>query len=134
MPAHVAVDLQTTQRHEMIDITQKVKSAVRASGVDSGICVIYVPHTTAGIAVNENTDPTVRTDILSAIQRTVPREQGFVHPEGNSDSHAQSVLVGASQSFIVDHGKLVLGHWQAIYFVELDGPRSRQVLIKVLAG
>jgi len=134
MPTHVAIDLQTSQRHEMIDITPKVKSAVRAAGIDSGLCVVYVPHTTAGLCINENTDPDVRKDILQAVQRAVPREQGFTHDEGNSDSHAQSVLVGASQSFIVDHGKLVLGHWQAIYFTEFDGPRSRQVLIKVVAG
>jgi secondary thiamine-phosphate synthase enzyme len=134
MPASSQLTLQTSQRHEMVDITSKVKNAVRSAGVDSGMCVVFCPHTTAGIAVNENTDPDVRKDILSAYQRAVPRDQGFSHDEGNSDAHTQSVLTGASHTFIIDHGKLVLGHWQAIYFMEFDGPRSRQVLVKVVAG
>lgn len=134
MPAPVEIRLQTSQRHEMVDITAKVKNAVRAAGIDSGLCVVYCPHTTAGISVNENTDPDVRKDILSAYERAVPREQGFTHSEGNSDSHTMSVLTGASQTFIVEGGKLLLGHWQAIYFMEFDGPRSRQVFVKVLPG
>lgn len=134
MPAATTITLQTSNRHEMVDITAKVKSALRSSGVESGLCCVYCPHTTAGIAVNENTDPAVRKDILSAYERAVPRNQGFTHDEGNSDSHTQSVLTGAQQTFIVENGKLLLGQWQAIYFMEFDGPRSRQVHIKVIAG
>ena len=134
MPAATTITLQTTQRHEMVDITAKVKAALRATGVESGLCCVYCPHTTAGIGVNENTDPSVRTDILSAYTRVIPRDMGFTHGEGNSDSHTQSVLTGAQQTFIVEHGKLLLGHWQAIYFMEFDGPRSRQVHVKVVAG
>lgn len=134
MPAAAELSLKTTERFEMVDITSKVKAAVRATGIESGLCVVFCPHTTGGIAINENTDPDVRTDIAAAYERIVPREQGFKHDEGNSDSHTMSVLTGAQQTFIVDGGKLLLGHWQAIYFMEFDGPRTRQVFVKVVAG
>jgi secondary thiamine-phosphate synthase enzyme len=134
MPAASTIEIKTTQRNEMVDITARVKAAVRTAGVESGLCVVFCPHTTAGIAVNENTDPDVRADVLSAYRRAVPRDQGFTHSEGNSDSHTMSVLTGAQQTFIVEHGKLLLGHWQAIYLMEFDGPRDRQVHVKVAAG
>jgi len=134
MPATTTFEIKTSQRNEMVDITARVKAAVRTAGVESGLCVVFCPHTTAGIAVNENTDPDVRTDVLAAYRRAVPRDQGFAHDEGNSDAHTMSVLTGAQQTLIVEHGKLLLGHWQAIYLMEFDGPRGRQVHVKVAAG
>lgn len=134
MPAAVEIAVASHERHELIDITAKVKQVVKNAGIESGMCVVFVPHTTAGICVNENTDPDVRTDIVHALKKAVPKDQGFVHDEGNSDAHAQAALIGASQSFIVENGKLLLGKWQAIYFVECDGPRTRDVFIKVVGG
>jgi secondary thiamine-phosphate synthase enzyme len=134
MPQATSLEIQTAQRQELVDVTAKVKAAVRAAGVESGLCVVYCPHTTAGITVNENTDPAVRADVLAAYRRLVPRDQGFTHDEGNSDAHTMSVLTGVQQTFIVENGKLLLGHWQAIYFAEFDGPRKRTVHVKVVAG
>ncbi len=127
--------LKTTGRNQFIDITRQVESVVLQSGVKSGICVIYAPHTTAAITINENADPTVRKDIITSLDKLIPwREPFYEHAEGNSAAHIKSSLVGCSQTVIVQNGKLLLGTWQGIYFCEFDGPRTRRVLVKVIEG
>jgi len=115
----------------MIDITGEVKRCVRESGIESGIVVVFVPHTTAGVAINENADPDVVRDILFSMERAVPNT-GLRHIEGNSDAHTKAVLTGASASIIVEGSELMLGTWQSVYFCEYDGPRNREVIIKVI--
>ena len=134
MPKAATIDVQTRERQELVDLTAQVKAAIRASGIESGIAVVFCPHTTAAIAVNENTDPDVRSDLLQHFRKLVPKEAGFRHGEGNADAHILNVLTGPAQTFIVEGGKPLLGRWQAIYLVELDGPRSRQVFVKVVQG
>jgi len=127
--------LKTNGRNQFIDITRQVESIVLQSGVKSGICVVYAPHTTAAITINENADPTVRKDIISSLDKLVPwREPFYEHAEGNSAAHIKSSLIGCSQTIIVQNGKLLLGTWQGIYFCEFDGPRTRRVLVKVIEG
>ena len=129
------ITLKTTGRNQFIDITRQVESIVLQSGVKKGICVIYVPHTTAGITINENADPTVRKDIISMLEKLVPwRETFYEHAEGNSAAHIKSSLIGCNQTVIVQEGKLLLGTWQGIYFCEFDGPRTRRVFVKVIEG
>ena len=118
----------------MISINQEVKSAVTESGVHAGICLIWVPHTTAGVTVNENADPAVVRDILYSTGKTFPVDNHFHHLEGNSDAHIKSSIFGPSLSLIVAEGCLVLGTWQSIYFCEFDGPRKRRYFIKVIEG
>lgn len=115
----------------MVDITSKVEDVVAASGIRSGLCLAQVLHTTAGLTINENADPDVRTDILEHLTRIVPFEQTFRHNEGNSDAHIKASLVGFSESLFVDNASLVLGTWQGIYLCEFDGPRRRYVVVKV---
>jgi len=115
----------------MIDITEQVSEVVKKSGVKSGICTVFVPHTTAGITINENADPDVVHDILSEINKIVPFDDNYRHIEGNSAAHIKASLFGFSQQVIVEDGRLVLGTWQGIYFCEFDGPRNRKVYIKV---
>lgn len=129
------ITLKTTGRNQFIDITRQVESVVLQSGVKRGICVIYVPHTTAGVTINENADPTVRKDIISMLDKLVPwRESFYEHAEGNSAAHIKSSLIGCNQTVIVQEGKLLLGTWQGIYFCEFDGPRTRRVFVKVIEG
>lgn len=114
-----------------MDVTAHVQDAVRQAGVRSGCVVCYVPHTTAGVTIQENADPDVAHDLLWKLEQLVPhRESGYQHGEGNSDSHIKSSLVGVSQTILVEDGRLVLGVWQAVYFAEFDGPRSRELLIR----
>lgn len=128
------IDIKTTTRSEMIDITALVRSAVKRSGVTHGIAVVHCPHTTAGVTIQENADPDVKADMIAHLGRMVPRDAGFKHGEGNSDAHIKSSLVGANLSLIVEGARLLLGHWQAIYFCEFDGPRERRVHVKVISG
>ena len=125
--------IQTHRRVEFVDITQYVREAVAASRIRSGICVVYCPHTTGAITINEHADPDVVYDIGSALGRIVPHSWNYAHAEGNSDSHIQSSLVGASQTLIVHNGNLVLGTWQGIFFCEFDGPRERHFYVKIVA-
>ncbi|MCC6999483.1 MAG: YjbQ family protein [Deltaproteobacteria bacterium] len=129
-----AIDLKTTTRDETIDITSLVRQVVKKLGVDAGICYVYCPHTTAGLTLQENSDPDVKKDLLAQLARMVPRDAGFVHSEDNSDAHIKGSLVGSSLSIPIEKGKLLLGTWQAVFFCEFDGPRSRKVLVKVIAG
>jgi secondary thiamine-phosphate synthase enzyme len=128
------IEVQTRKRTEMIDITAEVQEQVAKSGVRSGLCLVWVPHTTAGLTVNENADPSVRRDILAALDRLVPREGDYTHSEGNSDGHVKSTLCGRDVTLIVEDGALVLGTWQGIFLCEFDGPRRRSVLVRALGG
>ena len=123
--------VKTDRRTQFVDVTAAVARAVQASGVDSGICYVYVPHTTAGVAINEHADPDVASDLEGVFDRLVPRSGLYRHAEGNTDSHAKAVMVGASQMIFVEEGKLVLGRWQGIFFCEFDGPRERKVFVRV---
>jgi len=124
--------VSTRSRTEMIDITGQVQAAVREAGVLNGDVVVFCPHTTAAITINENADPSVVHDILLALDEILPRSNpGFRHDEGNSDAHGKSSLVGCSEQVLLKDGRLVLGTWQALYFCEFDGPRSRRVIVQV---
>jgi len=118
--------INTTKRTEMIDITDKVQDVISKEG----IVIVFVPHTTAGITINENADPDVKTDILRKLDEIVPKDDGYLHAEGNSDAHIKASMMGSSVSVIVEDGKLLLGTWQSIFFCEFDGPRKRRVLVK----
>jgi secondary thiamine-phosphate synthase enzyme len=126
--------VKTDRRTQLVDVTAQVQKAVAASGVGTGICYLYVPHTTAAITINECADPDVAHDVEGALDRLIPTTGPYRHSEGNSDSHVKAVLVGASQIIHVEGGKLVLGHWQGVFFCEFDGPRNRQLQVKVVAG
>ena len=128
------IPISSKSRDEFIDVTGSVQAAVNESGVSEGVCVIYVPHTTAGVTVNENADPSVSRDILAMLARLVPHgDKGYRHTEGNSDSHIKSALVGFSHIIPISGSKLALGTWQGIFFCEFDGPRQRSLLIQVIA-
>ncbi len=131
MGTFAEIPVRTRQREEFINITSEIQRVVRESGVQEGVCVIYVPHTTAGITINEGADPSVVRDILHKLHELVPPYDNYSHLEGNSDAHIKSSLVGASQHVIVHGGRLMLGTWQAIFFCEFDGPRSRRVWVHV---
>jgi secondary thiamine-phosphate synthase enzyme len=126
------LSLQTERRTQLLDVTPAVAKMVLDSGVQHGICHLYVPHTTAGIIVNEGADPDVAHDIEAALERLAPQEGGYQHAEGNADSHIKSALVGSSASVFIAGGRLELGRWQAVFFCEFDGPRQRTVRIKVV--
>ncbi|MCX7990507.1 MAG: secondary thiamine-phosphate synthase enzyme YjbQ [Proteobacteria bacterium] len=128
------IAIKTTKRMEIVDLTSSVVSIVHKSGVKDGICVVYCPHTTSAIAVNENADPTVKQDIINKLAEIVPQNANYRHLEKNSDAHIKNVLIGPSITFIVENGKLELGTWQGVFFVEGDGPRTREVWVKVMAG
>ena len=123
--------VKTSRRTELVNITAEVAPFVAASGVTRGICYLYVPHTTAGVTITEGDDPDVARDIEAALDRLVPRDAEYKHYEGNSDSHIKSSLVGVSQSVLIEGGRLVLGRWQAIFLCEFDGPRHREVHLKI---
>ena len=117
----------------MIDITSAIAGALRASKVKNGVCHIYVPHTTAGITINENADPSVRTDIVNTLNKVIPFNAGYRHMEGNAAAHIKSSIVGHQTTVIVENGSLVLGTWQGIFFCEFDGPRQRSIYAKVIS-
>ena len=123
--------LKTSRRTELVNITAEVARLVAGSGVLSGVCHLYVPHTTAGVTINEGDDADVARDIEAALDRMVPRDAAYKHYEGNSDSHIKSSIVGVSQSLLIEGGRLELGRWQAIFFCEFDGPRQREVHLKI---
>jgi secondary thiamine-phosphate synthase enzyme len=126
--------VKTDQRTQLVDVTAQVQKFVAASGVSTGICYLYVPHTTAAITINECADPDVARDIEGALDRLVPKTGPYRHSEGNSDSHVKSVLVGASQIIHVEGGKLVLGRWQGVFLCEFDGPRERWLQVKIVGN
>ena len=124
------LSIRTRDRSEMVDITSQVEEELRRSGLEDGVCFVYVPHTTAGITINENADPSVIADIQATLNRLIPWEGPYSHLEGNSAAHIKSTLVGNSVMVLVESGRLKLGTWQGIFLCEFDGPRSRKVHIK----
>ncbi len=127
----VTLNVRTSERNQLVDITDQVGKAVRESGISNGTCLVYIPHTTAGVTINENADPTVKRDILMMLGKLVPVSREFRHAEGNSDAHIKATLVGSAVRVIIESGDLVLGTWQGIFFCEFDGPRSRRVHIQI---
>jgi secondary thiamine-phosphate synthase enzyme len=125
--------VKTDRRTQLLDVTAQVQEAVSAAKIANGICYLYVPHTTAGIAINECADPDVARDIEGALDRLIPKAGPYRHSEGNSDSHIKSVLVGGTQIVFVEDGHLALGRWQGIFCCEFDGPRERKLVVKVEA-
>lgn len=121
-----------TSSQGLMDITQEVTEAIKESGVNEGICVVYCPHTTAAITINENADPDVKTDFIAGLDKIFPDFEIFRHVEGNSDAHLKSSAVGASEAIIISGGKPLLGTWQGIYFCEFDGPRKRRFYVKIM--
>jgi secondary thiamine-phosphate synthase enzyme len=124
--------VRTSKQIDFIDITRSVQEAVKKTGAEDGICIVFVPHTTAGITINENADPSVVQDIIMELNKIVPFEDRYHHLEGNSSAHIKASVLGCSQTVFVESGKLALGTWQGIFFCEFDGPRNRKVYVKVL--
>lgn len=127
-------EIKTTNHTQMVDITAQVQNAVAKSGVKDGICMVFIPHTTAAVTINENADPDVVRDFTMEIDKIVPWEDGYLHMEGNSAAHLKSSIIGFSEQVIIEDGRLVLGTWQGLYFCEYDGPRRRKVIVKVIEG
>jgi secondary thiamine-phosphate synthase enzyme len=126
--------IHSTTQSAMMDVTAQVEQAVQASGAAAGICQVFVPHSTAGITLNENADPDVRRDILAALDRLVPAHGDYQHGEGNSPAHVKASLMGASLAVPIQEGRLLLGRWQSIHFCEFDGPRRRTLVVNVVAA
>ena len=126
------ITVRTNRRTELKNVTAEIESFVRDSGIESGVCHLYVPHTTAGIMVNEGYDPDVARDMEGAFDRLVPDSLHFKHSEGNSDSHIKTALVGSSETIFIEKGRLGLGRWQVVFFAEFDGPRTRELLVKLV--
>lgn len=125
-------EIQTKQREEFVEITDQARQLVNESGISSGLLIVYVPHTTAGVTINENADPDVVHDVLLTLRRLIPRDAaGYRHAEGNSDSHVKACMMGASCHVLIEGGRLVLGTWQGIFLCEFDGPRRRKVHLRI---
>lgn len=128
------INLRTNKMIEAIDITKKVKEIISKSNFSSGLCIIYSPHTTSGIMINESYDPSVVEDINTFLSELVPHNRKYKHLEGNSDAHIKCSIIGPSKTIIIENEKLLLGEWQGIFFMEFDGPRSRNVYVKLIKG
>lgn len=124
--------IKTSRRTELKNVTAEIKMAVLESGCADGVCHLYVPHTTAGVLVNEGDDPAVARDIEAALDRIVPHSAGYTHAEGNADSHIKTALIGTSATVWIEGNRLALGRWQAVFFAEFDGPRTRELRIKIV--
>jgi secondary thiamine-phosphate synthase enzyme len=124
--------VKTNSKTELVDITQGVQRLVTESGIKTGLCHVYVPHTTSGVTINENTDPNVGRDILKELNKVIPFDDKYGHTEGNSAAHIKSTIVGVSKAVMVEEGRLALGTWQSIFYCEFDGPRDRRVYVKVM--
>ncbi len=125
--------IRTASRQQMIDITPDIDRLVASSGVTTGVCFVFTPHTTAAITINENADPAVKSDILRKLEQVFPQQDNFRHAEGNSDAHIKSSLVGCSETVLIEDGRLLLGTWQGVFFCEFDGPRRREVFVRIAA-
>lgn len=125
------LELKSDAKTEFIEITDKIIETVNKSGVQDGVCIVYVTHTTAGVTINENADPDVVEDMINYLDKLVPWKDNYKHLEGNTAAHIKASLIGSSQHLIIKDGQLVLGTWQGVYFTEFDGPRNRKVIIKV---
>jgi len=130
--ANHTIKLRTARRTELVNVTAQIEKAVRDSSCAQGVCYLYVPHTTAGVIINEGYDPDVARDVEGALDRLVPDSPHFQHSEGNSDSHIKTALVGSSQIVWIENGRLALGRWQQVFFAEFDGPRSRELRQKIV--
>lgn len=128
------LSVRTTSLVEMVDITSQVQELVQHSGVEEGVCHLFEAHTTAGLTINENADPSVQADILMVLNRIISDQEAYRHLEGNSPAHIKASLMGAQLTVLVSNGRLLLGTWQGIYLCEFDGPRTRKVHIKIMAG
>ena len=128
------INVKSRARTEFIDITEKIQDVLKEAGINSGVCNIFVPHTTAAITVNEGADPTVQRDIQTFLNKMVPFEGDYQHREGNSSAHIKTTLIGVSQTVLIDEGRLVLGTWQSVFFCEFDGPRHRRVALKIIGS
>lgn len=126
--------IETTRKQELVNIDSYLYNALAESNIKEGLMVVYCPHTTAGITINENADPDVKKDLTAALDDTFPNHEYFVHKEGNSDGHMKSSVIGASKTLIITNGEIIFGTWQSVYFAEFDGPRKRTVYIKILEG
>ncbi len=126
------IGIKTSRRIELVDITDEIQNIVAKTKVKDGICFLFCPHTTAGLTINENADPSVKTDIINALNKIVPAGAAYAHAEGNADSHIKSSIFGSSLTIFIEGGKLALGTWQGIYFCESDGPRSREAWIRIV--
>jgi secondary thiamine-phosphate synthase enzyme len=129
--AAMILSVKTRERTELIDITSDINQLIKKSGVDQGLCILYVPHTTAAVTINESADPSVKTDILMVLNQIVPWEANYRHLEGNSPAHVKSSLMGPSELITIENRRLVLGTWQGIFFCEFDGPRTRKVHVRI---
>lgn len=127
-------DLSTKKKQSFITIDEYLQQALSRSGVKNGVMLVFCPHTTAGITINENADPDVKRDLNLGLNQTFPNKADYVHMEGNSDGHMKSSVVGASETVIISKGRLILGTWQSLYFCEFDGPRERKFLVKIIEG
>ncbi len=125
------LNVKTGQRTEMLDITHQVQKLIDNSQVKNGTCTVFVPHTTAAVTINENADPDVPKDILTSLEKLIPHNGNYRHMEGNSDAHIKAGIIGASHTIIVENGRLALGTWQSIFFCEFDGPRTRELWVKI---
>ncbi len=128
------LSVKSKTRTELIDITSQIQKAVKSSSVSEGICMLYVPHTTAAITINESADPSVASDIMMVLNEVIPWKADYRHLEGNSPAHIKSTLVGASEVIAIENNSLILGTWQGIFFCEFDGPRTRKVHMRLLKG
>lgn len=125
------INIKTSRRTDLIDLTDEIQKIVTKSKAKSGICFVFCPHTTAGLTINENADPSVKRDIINTLNKLVPEAAGYSHAEGNADSHVKSSLLGSSLTIFIENNVLQLGTWQGIYFCEADGPRTREIWIKI---
>jgi len=130
----MTLTVKSESKTQLIDITSKIQKAVQSSGILKGLCMLYVPHTTAAITINESADPSVGSDIMMVLNKIIPWKADYGHLEGNSPAHIKSTLVGASEVIIIENGNLVLGTWQGIFFCEFDGPRTRKVHMRLMKG
>jgi secondary thiamine-phosphate synthase enzyme len=128
------VKIQTNSQSEMIDITSLVQAAINEEKIKKGICIIFVPHTTAAVTINENADPDVPKDIITALEKNFPQNGHYRHVEGNAPAHIKSSLVGISALVLIEAGRLVLGTWQSVFFCEFDGPRSRKIFLSIISN
>jgi len=126
------IGVTSHHRVELVDVTREVRAAVRSSGIRQGLAILFVPHTTAAVTINENADPDVTRDLIMELNKIVPFDDGYRHAEGNSAAHLKSSLIGASETLIIENGELQLGTWQGVYFCEFDGPRQRKLQIQVI--
>ncbi|MBI5195295.1 MAG: YjbQ family protein [Nitrospirae bacterium] len=126
------INIRTKAKNEFVDITQDIHDTVSESNIKTGMCYVYVPHTTAGITINEGADPSVVKDIQATLSKLAPVDSNYSHAEGNSDAHIKSLLTGLSEVIVIDNGRLILGTWQSIFFCEFDGPRNRRVIVKII--